>query len=532
MGFKHPVRLAVMGVVASGALMAAVVPALAAPSGPPEAPVRGAGAPGTLKDNYIVVLKEDAGLRASATSVDRTARDLAAKYGATRKLTYTASILGFSATMSEQRARQLAADPVVAYVEQDGIAHGFGEQLNPPSYGLDRIDQESLPLDNKYTYPNDGEGATVYVVDSGITAGHPDFGGRVTSGKDFIDNDTDTTDCHGHGSHVAGTVGGTSHGVAKKVKLVGVRVLGCDNSGAWSGIIGGFDWVTQNAGPNSILQASLGGSTNTSVDDAAKRAVAKGITTVLAAGNNGTDACTFSPARIPEAITVAASNDKDVRATFPNGAMSNYGSCVDLFAPGNLITSVNKDGGSKQMSGTSMAAPHVSGAAAIHLTAKPGGSPATVAQAILDASVPGKITNIGTGSPNKLLNVTKLGGTNPGPGTCAAPTNSTTVSIPDAGAAVESPVTVSNCTGNASTTTSVKVDITHSYSADLLVELVGPSGTAYTLQRPGGVGEAGGIHTTYTVNASAETKNGTWKLRVTDVYRYDTGSITSWTLTP
>ncbi|GGU17201.1 S8 family peptidase [Lentzea flava] len=522
MGSSTSVRLAVLGAFASAALVATLPAAVAAP---PEAPVRGAGAPGAIKDSYIVVLKEDT-LRAQ--QVDATASELAAKYGARRKLTYTASIRGFSATMPEQQAKRLAADPKVAYVEQDGVAHGFGEQANPPSWGLDRVDQQSLPLDKKYAYPNDGSGATVYVVDSGVTS-HPDFSGRLTSGRDFIDNDNDASDCNGHGTHVAGTVGGTSHGVAKKVKLVAVRVLGCDNSGAWSAVIGGFDWVAQNAGANSVATASLGGSANTSVDDAVNRVLAKGITTTLAAGNSGQDACGTSPARVSGAITVGASDDQDRRATFPNGSLSNHGSCLDLFAPGNYIVSTSKNGGSQTMSGTSMATPHVAGAAAILLTAKPGSSPAQVSSAITGAAVTGKITNPGSGSPNKLLNVTGLAG-GPQPGECTAPANTTPLSIPDAGAAVESPITVSGCTGNASATTSVKVDITHPYTADLAIDLVAPDGSVYSLKKPGGVGESGGVHATYTADASSEAKNGTWKLRVTDVYRYDSGSLTSWSL--
>lgn len=522
MRLTHPLRVgATVGVLAVAGLVAAIMPALAAPA---EGPIRGAGAANSVADNYIVVLKDGV----QSQSVHTVAGDLAAKYGGTRKLTYAASIHGFSVTMSEQRAKQLAADPAVAYVEQDGVAYGTGEQPNP-TWGLDRVDQVALPVDNKYAYPNDGDGATVYVVDSGVNRTHSDFGGRAVTGRDFIDNDDDSSDCNGHGTHVAGTVGSTTYGVAKKVKLVGVRVLNCQGSGQWSQIIGGLDWVASNAGPNSVMTASIGGSANSSVDDAVNRVIAKGITSTVAAGNNNGDACQISPARTPNAITVGASDNADKRSLWGSTQGSNWGTCVDLFAPGTNITSTTQNGGTGAMSGTSMATPHVAGAVALYLTAKPGSSPSQVAQAILAAATPDKISDP-KGSPNKLLYVKTLGGDTPG--TCSAPTNSTATPIPDAGAAVESAVTVANCTGNASATTSVKVDIAHTYSADLTVDLVGPSGAVYTLAKSGGIGDANGIHTTYTVNASSETKNGTWKLRVTDVYRYDTGSITSWTLTP
>ncbi|GLZ43306.1 S8 family serine peptidase [Actinokineospora sp. NBRC 105648] len=477
--------------------------------------------------SYIVVFKDD---KSTAPVTNGKAIDLARKHGGKVKSTYTASIRGFAVQLDEAAAKALAADPSVAYVQQDGYARISETQTNP-TWGLDRIDQTSLPLDQKYTYANTASNVTAYIVDTGIYKSHPEFEGRAKDGYDFIDNDADASDCQGHGTHVAGTVGSKTYGVAKQVKLVAVRVLDCNGSGQFSQIISGVDWVAKNAVKPAVANMSLGGGGDTATDNAVKRAIAAGVTFAVAAGNNNQDACGTSPARTPEAITVAASDSADKRSIWTAGSLeSNYGTCVDIFGPGTGITSTKNGGGTTSMSGTSMATPHVAGASALYLSANPSATPAQVRDALVNNASSGKITDL-KGSPNKLLNTSFIGGGNPDPGTCAPATNGDDVAIPDTNTAVSSSVTVANCTGKAATTTSVKVDINHTYTGDLVVDLVGPSGAVYNLKKARGASSAGGVHETYTVDASAENRNGTWKLQVTDVWTYDTGNIDTWTLT-
>ncbi|RDI33277.1 S8 family peptidase [Lentzea flaviverrucosa] len=362
-----------------------------------QAVLPGAGAQ-AVEGSYIVVLKDGARTPASA---------LASRYQGNVKHTYSAALNGFSVTgMSERQARRLAADPDVQFVERNTFATIQETQSNPV-WGLDRIDQASLPLNQKYTYPNTASNVTAYVLDTGIRKTHSEFEGRASDGYDFIDNDSVAQDCQGHGSHVAGTVGGRTYGVAKKAKLVGVRVLDCNGSGAWDGIIRGIDWVTANGKKPAVVNMSLGGSgTNSSLENAVRRSISAGFTYVLAGGNSGQDACNFTPARTPEAITVGASDRADKRSIWSAGS-SNYGRCLDIWAPGSDIVSAShsSDTGTRSMGGTSMASPHVAGAAALYLGANPSATPAQVRNALVGAATPNKLTDIRTGSPNLLLKV-------------------------------------------------------------------------------------------------------------------------------
>jgi subtilisin family serine protease len=256
-----------------------------------------------------------------------------------------------------------------------------------------------LPLSKSYTSGTAGN-VTAYVLDTGVKINHADFGGRASYGRDFIDNDAVADDCNGHGTHVAGTIGGASYGVAKQVKLVAVRVLNCSGSGSYSQILAGVDWVTKNAVRPAVANMSLGGSTTSSkaLEDGVRRSIAAGVSYAIAAGNDNKDACAQTPARVAAAITVGAIDSADSRATF-----SNFGTCVDLFAPGVKIVSTSYKGGTATMSGTSMAAPHVAGVVALVLAATPTATPAQVSDVLVRGATPGRIKNAGGGSPNLLL---------------------------------------------------------------------------------------------------------------------------------
>jgi serine protease len=322
---------------------------------------------------------------------------------------YHAAIAGFVATMDETSLELLLSDSRIAYIEQDQIMEANATQYNP-TWGLDRVDQANLPLSGSYTYTNTGNGVTAFVVDTGVLSSHSDLTGRVGSGFTAINDGNGTNDCNGHGTHVAGTIGSETYGLAKDVSLIPVRVLGCNGSGSNSGVIAGVDWVAQNASGPSVANMSLGGGNSNALDNAVNGAINSGVTFVVAAGNDNSNACSGSPNRVPAALTIAASTSSDSRSSF-----SNYGSCVDLFAPGSSIKSTWSNGSTNTISGTSMAAPHVAGAVALYLQSNPNASPSQVENAIEDVAVANKISSA-QGSPNLLLQVVS-GSTPPPPPT-------------------------------------------------------------------------------------------------------------------
>jgi subtilisin family serine protease/P2-related tail formation protein len=359
---------------------------------PGAAPVLSAARDG-LDGQYIIVLKEGA-----------DPRSVAAVAGVSPKYVYTAALNGFAGTLNQGQLTALSNNRNVAYIEQDARVKATATQYYP-TWGLDRIDQRSLPLSSSYTYTPTGAGVRAYILDTGISTSHTEFGGRATAGYDAYGGTGQ--DCNGHGTHVAGTVGGSTYGVAKSVSLIAVRVLDCYGSGTWSGVIAGMDWVANYHVKPAVANMSLGGAANQAVDDAVNRMHNAGVTVVVAAGNDDSNACNTSPARAANAITVGATNSGDARASYANTGYwgSNYGSCLDIFAPGVGITSAwyTSTTATNTIDGTSMASPHVAGVAALYLQGNTTAAPATVASAIINNATTAVVTGAGTGSPNRLV---------------------------------------------------------------------------------------------------------------------------------
>ncbi|CRK62056.1 Alkaline serine exoprotease A precursor [Alloactinosynnema sp. L-07] len=604
-------RITILAIAATAGIAAVSIPAYSAETA--DVSIQNANAPGTVPGRYIVKFKDAQGVAAVGTA----AADMTRRHGG--KLRHRLDVInGYSATMSEEEAKDVARDASVASVEQAHYMVALDTQPNPPNWGDDRIDQRDLPLNQSYTYPaNAGQGAHVYVLDTGINASHQDFTGRIAAGYDFVDNDSTPQDCQGHGTHVAGTAAGTSYGVAKKATIHAVRVLNCQGSGTNDDIMAGINWVKNNGVKPAVINYSIGCQqrcSSTTMDNTVKSLIASGIQFVQAAGNSNDDACFYSPQLVPEAVTVGNSTSSDAKAS-----SSSHGSCLDIWAPGSSIVSASHSSntGSATMTGTSMASPHVAGAAALYLGQNPSATPAQVRDALVTNASTGKLSGMTTGSPNRLLYTAFMNGggsttvtvANPGnqtttvntaaslpnsasggtspyswsatglpaglsisasngtisgtptatgtsnvtvtatdssspaktgsasftwtvnpAGTCSVVSNGTDFSITD-NATVESPVTVSGCSGAASATAKVDVNIVHTYIGDLTVSLVAPDGSAYVLHNKTGAG-TDNLVTTYTVNLSSETANGTWKLRVNDSGPGDTGKIDTWSFNP
>lgn len=381
-----------------------IAAALLSVHGPHPADASGAGERGGIRrkarpvaNRYIVVLKDDL----PAAEAEAFADDAGPTFGGVVRHRYRHALRGFSIELPEAAAIALSRNPRVEYVEEDGEVELVTEQVSPP-WGLDRIDQRDLPLDDFYVYSAAGAGVHAYVIDTGIYTAHKQFGGRAVNEADFVGDGRNGADCNGHGTHVAGTIGGSTYGVAKGVSLHGVRVFGCSGGATDSVVIAAVEWVTANHQKPAVVNMSLSGDRSDALDGAVRNSIAAGLTYVIAAGNDDRDAALNSPARVEEAITAAATDNSDTRAWF-----SNYGSLIDLFAPGVGVRSagIGSDTAYATLSGTSMAAPHVAGVAALYLEANPLAAPAAVQQAIKDNSSAGKVSDARPGSPNRLLYV-------------------------------------------------------------------------------------------------------------------------------
>ena len=519
---RKPGRLGSGAALAAATLLGlglgAAVPAVAHAEDGARGAIVQADSAEAIDGSYIVILKDSA---FSATS--QRAEALADSHDAKVTTVYRHALNGFAAEMSEADARELAADPAVAKVVQNERVHVTATQPDPPSWGQDRIDQPDLPLDDSFTYPDSaGAGVTAYVVDTGVRYTHEEFGGRAHFGFDAFGGDG--SDGYGHGTHVAGTLAGETYGLAKEAEIVSVRVLDETGSGTIEEVVAGVDFVAGDVHGPAVANMSLGGGANDALDEAVRNAIDAGVVFAVAAGNDyGRDAGLTSPARVEEAITVGASDEDDARSYF-----SNVGSVVDLFAPGTAITSAwnSSDTASDTISGTSMATPHVAGAAALYLADHPDATPAEVQDHLVNSAVYFRLSDIPGNTVNALLHTGGQGGA---PELPDGPrfTNSASLPINDY-ETTESTIEVDGV-GVVDGLFQVDIDITHSWVGDLTVELVAPDGTTRVLQDRTG-GSADDLVGTFTLSGSGVDADGTWTLAVTDNAGLDEGTLNSWAL--
>ena len=351
-----------------------------------------------IENSYIVVLDDSVvGERGRLSIAPYVAQEMVATHRGQLKHVYQHALNGFAVEMTPEEAEALSQDFRVKFVEEDGVVTADATQSNPP-WGLDRIDQRSRPLNAIYTFNWTGSGVRAYVIDTGIRTTHTQFGGRASNVFDAFGGNG--ADCNGHGTHVSGTIGGSTYGVAKSAMLRGVRVLNCSGSGSNSGVIAGVDWVTNNHINPAVANMSLGGGISSALDTAVNNLANSGVPIAVAAGNSNADACGSSPARAANAITVGSTTTTDARSSF-----SNFGVCLDIFAPGSGILSsyFSSDTATATLSGTSMASPHVAGVAALYKQFNPGASATTTRNAIVNGSTANVVTGAGSGSPNRLL---------------------------------------------------------------------------------------------------------------------------------
>ena len=361
-----------------------------------QAPLIGAERASAVDGSYIVVL-EDGATRADTTDSVREAKS----EGASDIDRYSQALTGFSAELSDSAVAELRSDPDVAYIEADQRVSVAATQ-SPATWGLDRIDQRNLPLNNAYTYNSTGQGVRAYVIDTGVRATHSEFGGRVAAGATAIDDGRGANDCNGHGTHVAGTIGGATYGVAKQVTIVPVRVLDCNGSGSTSGVIAGVDWVTSNAaGQSAVANMSLGGGASTALDNAVSNSIASGVTYAVAAGNESANACNGSPSRVGAALTVGL--DDQHRRPLELLQLRLVRRPVRARAPASPRRGTRATPPPTPSRAPRWRLPHVAGVAALYLQGHPGASPSSVGSAIVGGSTSGVVGNPGSGSPNRLL---------------------------------------------------------------------------------------------------------------------------------